>query len=51
MKAGACSRRTLEDVALSKEYREVEDRDGGVIAAAIEQVMISRRGASWRATG
>ena len=31
----------LEDVALSKEYREVEDRDGDVIAAAIEQVMIS----------
>ena len=41
MKAGAGSRRTLEDVALSKEYREVEDRDGDVIAAAIEQVMIS----------
>ena len=41
MTAGAGSRRTLEDVALSKEYREVEDRDGDVIAAAIEQVMIS----------
>ena len=27
MKAGAGSRRTLEDVALSKEYREVEDRE------------------------
>jgi meiotic recombination protein SPO11 len=41
VKAASGRRQTLEDLDLNGEYREVEDRDGGEIAAAIEQVMIA----------
>ena len=41
VKAASGRRRTLEDLDLNGEYREVEDRDGVEIAAAIEQVMIA----------
>ena len=41
VKARGVKRKTLNDLSIAEAYREVVDREGGEIAAAIEQVMLA----------
>ena len=41
IKARGVKRKTLNDLSIAEAYREVVDREGGEIAAAIEQVMLA----------